>query len=41
MSNFGQEGSRKENFWEDNIRWEDSIKMYLREIGYLDWIHLA
>jgi len=43
MSNFGEESSRKEIVWEDNIRWEDSVKLYLREIGYLgvEWIHLA
>jgi hypothetical protein len=41
VSNFGQEGSRKETSWEDNIRWEVIIKMYLREVGYLNWIHLA
>jgi hypothetical protein len=28
---------------EDRHRWEDNIRMDLREIGweYLDWIHLA
>lgn len=43
MSNFGEESSRKEIIWEDNIRWEDSVKLNLREIGYLgvEWIHLA
>ena len=43
MSNFGEEISRKEIIGEDNIRWEDSVKLYLREIGYLgvEWIHLA
>lgn len=43
MSNFGEESSRKEIIQEDNIRWEDSVKFYLREIGYLgvEWVHLA
>jgi len=43
MSNFGEESSRKEITGEDNIRWEDSVKLCLREIGCLgvEWIHLA
>lgn len=34
---------REEIIREDNIRWEDSVKLYLREIGNLgvEWIHLA
>ena len=43
MSNFGEESSRKEIIGEDKIRWEDIVKLYLREIGYLGvkWSHLA
>jgi len=43
LSNFGEESSRKEIIGEDNIRWEDSAKLYLREMGYLgvEWIHVA
>jgi hypothetical protein len=43
MSYFGEEISRKEIIQEYNIRWEDSVKMYRREIGYLavECIHLA
>jgi hypothetical protein len=43
VQNFGRRTSRKELFARPRSRWEDNIRMNLREIGWegMDWMHLA
>jgi hypothetical protein len=40
---FRLENRKERDFSEDGRRWEDNIRMDLREIGWkrVDWIHLA
>ena len=33
---------RKETTWKNESRWEDNIKTYLQEVGWvINWIYLA
>jgi hypothetical protein len=43
VEGFGGEARRKKPLRRSRSRWEDGIKMYLREIGWggVEWIHLA
>jgi hypothetical protein len=40
---FWWESQKERDYWEDRHRWNDNIKMNLREIGWgdMDWIDLA
>jgi hypothetical protein len=43
VQGFGGKSRRKETTWKTKRRWEDGIRMDLREIGLggVDWIRLA
>jgi hypothetical protein len=43
IQNFGRKAQRTRSLGRPRRRWEDNIRMNLREIGweFVDWIHLA
>jgi hypothetical protein len=43
VKGFGGKASGKETTWKTRHRWEDGIRMDLKQIGYgsVEWIHLA
>jgi hypothetical protein len=43
MCIFGRKVSRKEAIWGSKCSWEDTVKMYITDIGCViaDWTHLA